>query len=109
MLILDSDIVIELERRNKDVLTALHKLRQEHPENLAITSAVYAEVYYGALAVPAKAAKVTELLQAFDILNFDAKSAQKFSETKLFLEKSGNMVPIFDLLTAAIALENKSI
>jgi len=48
--------------------------------------------------------KIAASLDAYKILDFDKNSARKFSETRSVLEKEGKMIPIFDLVTASIAL-----
>jgi len=109
MILLDADVIIELERQNEKIIAELEKLQAEHAEMFAISPAVYAEVYYGNLAVPEKAAKVNILLEKFKTLPFNEDSAKIFAKIKFLLDKKGTPIPISDLITASVALEHDSI
>lgn len=108
MLVLDSDVVIEIERQNPEVISALNKLRSEHPGNLAISSAVYSELYYGALKRPKLLEHTTKTLQAFESLPFDSGAAEVFSKLKFYLDKKGAPIPVMDLITASATITAKA-
>lgn len=101
MIVLDTDVLIEVERANPKVISALAELRKKHPENLAVTSAVHAEFVYGLLV---RKKKVPEEVEAFDVLDFDKESATIFAEQKQRLERQGTPIPLFDLLTASCVM-----
>ena len=50
-----------------------------------------------------------EEIELYRILDFDKMAAQKFSKLKYDLEKSGNVIPLFDIINASIALSHGSI
>jgi|SRR3989338_2808922 len=106
MIVLDSDVLIEIERGSSHVRSKLARLRSEHPENLAITSAVYAELLFGLL----KRKKWPPAhLQSFDVLEFDKASAEIFARKKAELERKGTPIPIFDLLTASCVMAHDAL
>lgn len=101
MIILDTDVLIEIERDNQKVIGQLAKHRQSYPGNMGITAAVYAEFIFGYLhqkkTIPAH-------LALFDILDFDKDAAFLFAQKKEELEKKGKPIPVFDLVTASCVL-----
>ncbi len=101
MIVLDTDVVIEIERSNKKVIEFIADLRKTHPENPAITSAVYAEILYGFLA---RNKQPPEELENFDIIDFDKESAMILAHKKKILDDKGAPIPIFDLITACCAI-----
>ena len=106
MLVLDTDIVAELERGNARVISALKELLVRYPGNLVVPSSVYAEVYYGLLSCSReKAAEGLERLESYEVLAFDKAAAQVFSKLKSDLEKTGQIIPVFDLVTSAIVIQ----
>ncbi|MDO8741285.1 MAG: PIN domain-containing protein [Candidatus Woesearchaeota archaeon] len=103
--VLDSNIYIELERKNKKIIDELSKLKE--PEIVCITAPSYSEVYYGLLAgKKSESKKELDNLNSFYLLNTTANSSRLFSEIKYGLEKSGKMIPLFDILIASIAIDN---
>lgn len=107
MLALDTDILIEIERKNLKVIKFITDLRKEHPEEIAITSAVYAEFYFGLMSLKdAKREKASKSVEFYRILDFDKQSVRRFSQLKWVLEKDGRTIPVFDLVTASIALSH---
>ena len=103
MIVLDTSIVIEIEKGNKGVIDRLEELGRDSEGNLALTSAVYAEVLYGFVAIE-KREHGEEFLKTFDVLDFDKKSARAFALLKHALEKKGTIIPLFDIITASIVI-----
>ncbi len=106
MLVIDTSVLIEVERGNESVVSKLRELRKKHPENISITSAVYAEILFGYIVKNKKFPQEIELL---DILEFDKRSAEIFARKKRELEVKGTMIPIFDLITASCTIANKMV
>ncbi|HLD85353.1 MAG TPA: type II toxin-antitoxin system VapC family toxin, partial [archaeon] len=91
------------------IFNLLEKLRKEHTDNLAITSAVYAEFYFGLMPLEIeKREKEINSIEHYNILDFDKHSAAKFAEIRYKLKKTGQPIPIFDMITAAICLRHGS-
>ncbi|MEK6950159.1 MAG: type II toxin-antitoxin system VapC family toxin [Nanoarchaeota archaeon] len=101
MIILDTDVLIEIERGNQKVIDQLAKHRQTYPGNIGITSAVYAEFIFGYLH---QKRTVPTPLALFDILDFDKDAAFLFAQKKEELDRKGKPIPIFDLITASCVL-----
>jgi len=101
MIVLDADVVIEIERGNSKIVESLADLRKAHPENPAITSAVYAEILYGFLV---RNKQPPMELESFEVIDFDKESAEIFAQKKKFLDSKGTPIPIFDLITACCAI-----
>ncbi len=103
--VLDSNIYIEIERKNKKIIDELSKLKE--PELVCITAPSYSEIYYGLLAgKKIELKKGLDNLNSFYLLNTTANSAKLFSEIRYELEKSGRMIPLFDILIASIAIDS---
>lgn len=101
MIVLDSDVMIEIERGNKSVISQIAFLRKEHPENIAITSAVHAELLYGFLS---RNKEMPQELAAFEVIEFDKDGAEIFARKKMELDKEGTPILIFDLITACCTI-----
>ena len=106
MIVLDTDVLIEIERGNQKVISFLVNLRKTHPENIAITSSVYAELLYGFLA---RNKQLPKELASFDVIEFDKESAEIFAQNKKSLDGKGTPIPIFDLVTASCVIAKKAL
>ena len=107
MLVIDTNIIIEIEKRNQKIIEKLVKLKQDHPENISITSAVYAEFLFGFLKIK-KEKEAEKYLENCEMINFDKESAVIFANMKKFLEEKGIPIPIFDLLTASCVISKNA-
>ena len=107
MLVLDTNVLIEMERKDSRVIEKLARLWKNFPGNLFITSAVYAEFLFGFLKI-GKEQAVEKYLHGLEVLNFDLKSAKIFAIMKKSMEDSGRIIPIFDLVTACIVSSNNA-
>ncbi|HLD83317.1 MAG TPA: type II toxin-antitoxin system VapC family toxin [archaeon] len=107
MIVLDTDALIELERNNVKVIERISKMRKEHPEDIAITSAVYAEFSFGLMNVnkEKRDAAIVSLNQ-YRVLDFDKPSASEYARMKWKLEREGKLVPIMDLVTASVSMRH---
>lgn len=47
MILLDTDILIEIERNNEEVIAKLTHVRAQYPGEVGVTSAVYSEFLFG--------------------------------------------------------------
>ena len=103
MILLDTDILIEIERKNEEVITKLSQVRTEYPGEIGITSAVYSEFLFGYLK---KNKKIPPDFDLLEVIDFDKESARIFAEEKKELEQKGTPIPLFDLITASCALAN---
>jgi tRNA(fMet)-specific endonuclease VapC len=104
MILLDTDICIELLRGNKGVL----KKRNECEDNVAISFMSAAELFYGAEKSKNSHNNkllVEEFLLSIYIINTDISILRKFGEIKSTLDKEGSIIADADIFIAATALQ----
>ena len=104
MIILDTDICIELLKGNKRVI----QHREEHDDAVGISFMSVAELYYGAekSSNPLKnQATVEEFLLSLEIVQSDLPILRRFGALKAMLQKAGIALADADLLIGATAIE----
>ena len=103
MILLDTDICIELLRGNFNVI----ERRQGYDEKVAISFITVAELFYGAEKSNNKG-KNTNLIEEFfltvDIIHSDLEILIKFGKLKALLGKAGNILSDADIFIAATAI-----
>jgi tRNA(fMet)-specific endonuclease VapC len=100
MILLDTDICIEILRGNPHVIDK----RLEIDEPVAISFMTAAELYYGAEKSGHRAKNkhlVDEFILSIDVINTDIQILQKFGEIKADLEINGVPLADADILIAA--------
>ncbi len=103
MILLDTDICIEILRGNQSVLEE----RQRCEDRVAISFMTVGELYYGAERSKSKVKNkdiVDEFLLSIDIINTDLEILRKFGELKARLYEDNNKLPDADILIAATVL-----
>lgn len=103
MILLDTDVCIELLRGNAKVI----EKRQGHDEKVAISFMSVAELFYGAEKSDNTGENITlieEFLLAIEIIHSDLEILRKFGELKATLGKSGNILADADIFIAASVL-----
>ena len=103
MILLDTDVCIELLRGNANVI----EKRQGHDEKVAISFMSVAELFYGAEKSDNTGENTTlieEFLLAIEIIHSDLEILRKFGELKAMSGKSGNILADADIFIAASAL-----
>lgn len=106
--VLDTSMLIGIERGNKTVIERFGELVSD--ENVFFTTTLnIAEFYYG-YAGKSKEAKKTanEFLNRFKLLTLTFDSAKSYAELAYSHDRLGEKVEDFDLLTAAIAMDNNA-
>jgi len=107
MILLDTDICIEILRGNKVVIEK--RLRRD--ERVAICFMTVGELFYGAERSKYKLNNlnlVDEFILSIDIINTDFGILRKFGELKSSLYEKNIMLPDADILIASTALTNCS-
>ncbi|HML95774.1 MAG TPA: PIN domain-containing protein [Thermodesulfobacteriota bacterium] len=103
MILLDTDICIELLRGNKKIM----ERRNEYDAGTGISFMTVAELYYGAESSSRKAEN-TSLIQQFfltvTVIHTDYDILRRFGILKAALKKESTLLPDADLLIAATAL-----
>lgn len=103
MILLDTDICIELLRGNKKII----ERRGEYDAEVGISFMTVAELYYGAESSSRKVEN-TGLIQQFfltvTVIHTDYEILRRFGVLKAALKKESTLIPDADLLIAATAL-----
>ena len=103
MILLDTDICIELLRGNAKVIDK----RQGYEEKVAISFMSVAELFYGAEKSDNSGKNsrlIEELLLTIEIIHSDMEIFRKFGELKAILGSAGNILADADILIAATTL-----
>lgn len=102
MILLDTNIIIEIFDRKSDSGEKLLKRIAESGEQFATTSINIHEVMYGLI----KYAKPVKELSMLPILSFTGNDARLSAELELKVEKKGQKIKRMDSMIAAIAINN---
>src|SRR3989338_4018965 len=106
-LLLDTSILIDLERRWEPTLMKLRELSQLHPLPATITFRNWFEFELG---IKERAVRNQEqalqFLSSFSVLNTTVKTAPILAELKHNYDRKGISLSLADLLIASLALEN---
>jgi len=103
VILLDTDICIELLRGNFNVI----ERRQGYDEKVAISFMTVAELFYGAEKSNNKSKNtnlITQFLLTVDIIHSDLEILIKFGKLKALLGKVGNILSDADIFIAATAI-----
>lgn len=103
MILLDTDICIEILRGNRSVIERY----KTYDEPVAISFMSVGELYYGAEKSNFKERNksvVDEFLLSIDMINTDIQILKKFGELKSRLAINNSMLPDADILIAATTL-----
>src|SRR3989338_10133739 len=94
MIVLDTNILIEFEAHNVELIKFLQNLTKKFPSRPYITSANYSEFLYGFIKEsPKKQEKAIEFLEDYNLLNTSKNSSRLLAKIKYELEKKGKMIP----------------
>ena len=103
MILLDTDICIELLRGNARVI----EKRQAYDEKIAISFMSVAELFFGAeksYKASENISLIEEFLLTVEIIHNDLGILRKFGELKAILGKAGNILADADIFIAATAI-----
>lgn len=104
-LILDTSVIIEIERGNREILEKLDGLRKQYPSAPKISFISYFEFYYG---IKEKSIKNKEKSLAF-IDMFEIINATKSTAQFLVLLKANHELSLSDLIIAAQVMQTNGI
>ena len=106
-LLLDTSILIEIERGNKEVLEKINSLRNAHPRLPAINFIVYFEILEGIMQRNSKKKeKEIDLLNTFICPGASKRTAQILAELRIKYSKIGIQLSLADLIVASTAKEH---
>jgi len=100
MILLDTDICIEILRKNEKVISS----REKYNDDIGISFISVGELYYGAerSSKPEKNMRlIEEFLITINIIHSDIAIMIKFGELKAYLKNNSILLPDADLLIAA--------
>ncbi|MBI4146381.1 type II toxin-antitoxin system VapC family toxin [Candidatus Woesearchaeota archaeon] len=107
MIVLDTSVLIELERGNTVVKKIVQDLFEEHESFPCIAFPTFAEFLFGFLVkYPNEVQSALVNLQQYELLNTSSDSARLFAELRYLLQKRGVQLKPFDLLIAAITMDH---
>jgi tRNA(fMet)-specific endonuclease VapC len=107
MILLDTDICIELLKGNRRIL----QRRGQYEDPVGISFMSVAELYFGAEKSPnppKNLAAIEALLLTMDIVQPDIPILKRFGMIKAELEKAGTVIPDADIFIASTAMETAS-
>ncbi len=107
MILLDTDICIEILRNNQRII----ERRLNNDESIAISFMTVGELFYGAERskfVSKNKNLIEEFLLSINIINTDIEILKKFGELKSDLYNRNILLPDADILIASVALSKCS-
>ncbi|MBI2077758.1 MAG: type II toxin-antitoxin system VapC family toxin [Euryarchaeota archaeon] len=104
MILVDSDVLIDVLRKEPRAVDALRRQR-ETGEVIGSSSVSVAEVLRGCARDEATLAVATRVLEAITEVPFGPKSARRFGRLMHTLDRAGARIPTVDGMVAATALE----
>ena len=106
-LVLDTSIVVDLERGNKETINSIEKLKVNHHGMPIITFVTYFEIFEGILKRNVKNKEESlEFLNKFSYLHLTKRTAEILAELKVKYEKKGISLSMADFLIVAQVKEN---
>jgi tRNA(fMet)-specific endonuclease VapC len=105
----DTNIIGYLARGTSAALKK--RFEKENPENLALSSIVYAEISYGLKkrGLETVASKVRAFIDIMRILDFDRAAADMYAKIRTELERSGTPLENMDMLIASATLATNAV
>ncbi len=105
--LLDTDVLIEIENNNKDLILKVNRLRSAPQEELYISIFTYVEYYFGAREKSERnKEKARQRLEMYNLLNTSSRTAEIFCDLFHTLLEKGKPIPQFDVFIAACAIEH---
>jgi|SRR3989344_400810 len=106
-LLLDTSILIEIERENKDIINEVDKLRRLHPSASIISFITYFEMMEGIIRRnPKNKEKEINFLNNFTCSGASKRTALILAELKTKYDKLGVSLSLADLMIASTSKEN---
>lgn len=106
-LLLDTSVLIEIQRKNKEVTKRLEELTSVHFQPASISFINYFEFYIGLSDKKIKNRQIMiEFVNRFNCLKASSLTAQILAELKSKYEKKGVIIGLADLIVASHAKEN---
>jgi len=104
MVCLDSDVLINLLRNDKDTVLLIKEIEKSH--RVATTVINSFELWKGFYRMGKGERAIIELLDLVILLEFDREASKKAAEIFEYLRSKGKMVDALDVMIASIAITN---
>ena len=105
MIIIDTDVLIEILDKKSDVGQIFYEKIKSSKHDISITVITLHEILYGFL----KYQKASNQILEFHILEYNKKEAELSAKLEIEIEKQGTKIPRTDAMIAAIAINNNAI
>ena len=106
-LLLDTSILIEIQRKDKEIIQKLDELTKIHFQPASISFINYFEFYFGLFDKSIRNRQnMIEFINKFNCLKASIITAQILAELKNKYEKRGMIIGLADLIVASHAKEN---
>src|SRR3989338_1841431 len=108
ILVLDTSVIIDMERNNSDTINKIKNLIKLHPSEAKITFITYYEFLKGVEKRKIKnKEKAIEFINKFGLLDINKRTAEILAELKIKYDRLGIEFSLADLLIAAQTIENQ--
>jgi tRNA(fMet)-specific endonuclease VapC len=109
-LVVDTSVLINIEKGKRDTIEKLEKLRSEQPGPPFVAFISYFEFIYGIRERnPKNKTRAIEFIELFDFLASTKTTARILSDLKHKYDKTGKVFSLSDLMIASQAIENNLI
>ena len=109
-LVLDTSILIDIEKKNKQTIEKLEELSKVHYTPASITFINYFEFYFGIMQRNVKNKQyMLEFINKFNCLRVSSKTARILADLKFRCDGEGNKLSLADLIIASQVKENDMI
>ena len=109
-LVLDTSILIDIEKRDRQTIKAIEELRKVHYMPASITFVNYFEFYFGIIPKNIKNKQLMiEFVNNFNCLKVSAKTAEILAELKYKYDNNGMAITLADLIIAEQVMENNMV
>lgn len=106
-LVLDTSVLIDLEKGSKDVIARIKELSKTHNGPAVIAFINYFEFLFGIRERnPKNKEKALSFINKFGVLKVNKETAQILSDLKYKYDKKGETLPLADFLIASQVIEN---
>ena len=106
-LLLDTSILIGMQRKEKEIIEKLNELKKVHFQPASISFINYFEFYYGLIEKSIKNRQMLiDFINKFNCLKASSITAEILAELKNKYEKKGIVIGLADLIVASQAKEN---
>jgi len=106
-LVLDTSVLIAIEKGNSKIIKAVDILSKSHPERPYITSLVFSEFFIGGFGQSiSEQVEMISALKKYNFINTTLSSSILLANIDRALSRGGKKIPLFDMIIASLAIDN---